>query len=317
LGGEPACRDSWANEIHLIALKHINRRQFVEIAGASALLSSLPFAAKPQVAARFKKSLKIGMVGVEGTLRDKFMLLKELGFDGIELDSPNDLDPDEVLRAKEDSGLLIPGVVDSVHWKWTLGDADESVRAQGRKGLETAIRDCKTYGGSTVLLVPGVVNAAWSYDQVYERTQVEIARVLPLAEELQIKIAFENVWNQFLLSPLEAAAYVDSFKSPWVGWYFDVGNVVNYGWPEQWIRILGPRLLKLDIKEFSRTKRDQEGLWKGFAVELGEGDNNWPAVRDALNEIGYSGWASAEVQGGDKERLREISTRMDHVLGLG
>jgi len=257
------------------------------------------------------------MVGVEGSLRDKFMLLAELGFDGIELDSPNDLDPDEVLRARDDSGLAIPGVVDSVHWKWTLGDPDPEVRAKGREGLETALRDCKTYGGTTVLLVPGLVNESMSYEQVYERSRTEIARVLPLAEELEIQIAFENVWNHFLLSPMEAAAYVDSFHSPWVGWYLDVGNVINYGWPEQWVRILGPRLLKLDIKEFSRKMRNDEGLWKGFDVKLGEGDCNWPAVRKALTEIEYTGWASAEVSGGDEDRLREISRRMDQVLAIG
>ena len=301
---------------------NLSRRQFVEFAGASALLAAtpfatVPFAATPPTATGFKKSLKIGMVGLEGSLRDKFMKLAELGFDGIELDSPNELDPEEVLRARDDSGLAIPGVVDSVHWQWTLGDADPEVRAKGREGLETALRDCKTYGGTTVLLVPGVVNEKMSYDQVHELSRAEISRVLPLAEELGVKIAFENVWNQFLFSPLEAAAYVDSFESPWVGWYLDVGNVINYGWPEQWVRILGPRLLKLDIKEFSRKKRNDEGLWKGFDVKLGEGDCNWPAVRRALSEIGYSGWASAEVSGGDETRLREISTRMDQVLGLG
>jgi hexulose-6-phosphate isomerase len=135
-----------------------------------------------------------------------------------------------------------------------------------------------------------------------------------MAEELGVKIAVENVWNNFLLSPLEMARYLDEFESPWIGAYFDVGNIVNYGWPEQWIRILGERVLKLDIKEFSRKKRDEEGLWAGFEVEIGEGDCDWPAVMEALVEIGYEGWGSAEVTGGGAERLREISDRMDRVL---
>jgi hexulose-6-phosphate isomerase len=138
--------------------------------------------------------------------------------------------------------------------------------------------------------------------------------VLPLAGELGIRIAFENVWNSFLLSPLEAARYVDELDSPLVGWYFDVGNVVNYGWPEQWVRILNKRIFKLDIKEFSRAKRDSEGLWKGFGVKLLEGDCDWPAVMAALDEIGYRGWATAEVAGGDEPRLRDIADRMDRIF---
>ena len=124
------------------------------------------------------------------------------------------------------------------------------------------------------------------------------------------------MWNNFLLSPLEAARYVDGFESAWIGWYFDVGNVVRYGWPDQWIRILGGRILKLDIKEYSREKRDNEGLWKGFNVEIGDGDCDWPAVRAALRDIGYEGWATAEVRGGDEARLSDIAKRMNGALGL-
>ena len=165
-----------------------------------------------------------------------------------------------------------------------------------------------------MLLVPAVVTKEIPYDRAYERSQAEIRAVLPLAAELEIRIACENVWNDFLLSPLEAARYVDELESEWIGWYMDIGNVVNYGWPEQWIRILGQRVLKLDVKEFSRKKRDDEGLWKGFGVELGEGDCDWPAIVAALDEIGYEGWASAEVRGGDADRLRDIRERMDRIL---
>ena len=183
-----------------------------------------------------------------------------------------------------------------------------------RAGLETAIKECKKYGGSTVLLVPAVVNANVSYADAYKRSHAEIAKVLPLAESLSIKIAIENVWNNFLLSPLEAKRYVDSFQSAWIGWYFDVGNIVRYGWPEQWIRVLGKRIFKLDIKEFSRKKSNAEGLWKGFRVKIGDGDCGWPKVVEALKEIDYRGWATAEVGGGDAERLKDIKARMDRVL---
>lgn len=279
---------------------------------------ALPLVAQQPLSHRLplKKAVKFGMIDEPLSILEKFQLLKELGFDGIEMDSPNDLDNDEILEAKTAAGLPIHGVVDSVHWRQTLSHPDPAVRAEGVAGLETALRDAKTYGASTVLLVPAVVNKEVSYADAYDRSQTEIRKVLPLAEELGVQIALENVWNQFLLSPLEFARYIDEFESPWIGAYFDIGNIVNYGWPEQWIRTLGPRILKLDIKEFSRAKRDNEGLWKGFQVKLGDGDCDWPAVRAALTEIEYSGWATAEVSGGNRERLQDIANRMNRILEL-
>lgn len=170
------------------------------------------------------------------------------------------------------------------------------------------------YGGTTVLLVPGVVNEGTSYKDAYERSQAEIRKLIPIAEKTGIKIALENVWNNFLISPVEAARYVDEINHPLVGWYFDVGNILRYGWPEHWIEALGKRIMKIDIKEFSRKKQQDEGLWKGFNVELLEGDCNWPVVNQALAKIGYSGWASAEVPGGDRKRLEVISQKMDGIF---
>lgn len=250
------------------------------------------------------------------TVEEKFQLLQRMGFDGVELSSPNDLDNAEVVAARDATGLPIHGVVDSVHWNRTLSDADPAVRAEGLAGLEIALRDARTYGASTVLLVPAVVTEDVSYDAAYERSQSEIRKALPLAEELGIQIAIENVWNRFLLSPLETARYIDEFNSPWIGAYFDVGNVVNFGWPEQWIRILGDRIVKLDIKEYSRELRDAEGPYAGFRVPLGQGSVDWPAVLGALGEIGFDGWATAEVPGGDRQRLEEIAEGMDRVLEL-
>ncbi len=262
-----------------------------------------------------KKAVKYGMVQGQMSMLDKFKMVKELGFDGIELDSPAKYSRDEVLRARDESGLPIHGVVDSVHWRETLSHADPTVRAKGVEGLKTALSDSKAYGGTTVLLVPAVVNKEVSYADAYTRSQAEIRKVLPLAEDLGIKIALENVWNHFLLSPLETARYIDELDSPMVGAYFDVGNIVNYGWPEHWIRTLDKRIMKLDVKEFSRKRRDEEGLWKGFQVKIGEGDCDWTAVKQALSDINYQGWATAEVPGGDRERLAEIAGRMDRALG--
>lgn len=295
----------------------LTRREFVAAAaiGAASLQTVSALAVNAQKQPRnIKKSLKIGMAGIGSSLAEKFQILKSIGFDGIELNSPNNLDRQEILDAKNSTNLAIPGVVDSAHWSKPLSHPDPNVRGEGRRALETALHDAKAYGSSTVLLVPAVVNKAVSYEAAYKRSQEEIRKVLPLAEELKVKIAIENVWNSFLLSPLEAARYIDEFESDHIGWYFDVGNIINYGWPEHWIEILNKRILKLDIKEFSRKKRNDEGLWKGFNVKLLEGDCDWPAVMKALDNIGYSGWASAEVSGGGETRLRDIAQRMDKIF---
>ncbi len=267
-------------------------------------------AAQPMV----KKSLKWGMVKEDLSVMDKFKLLKDLGYDGVELDSPNELDMKEVLAARDKTGLLLPGTVNSLHWKFPLSDPDPAKRSQCTKSIEKALWDTKAYGGTTVLVVPGVVNAEVTYAEAYERSQAEIRKLLPVAEKTGVKIAFENVWNQFLLSPLEAARYVDDFDSDMVGWYFDIGNVLRYSWPASWIEALDKRILKLDLKEFSFKKQNDEGLWKGFQVEFFDGDVNWPVVNQALKKINYSGWASAEVSGGDRKRLLTIREKMDEIF---
>ena len=282
----------------------------------SAALSSsaLPPGALARPERRWKKAVKIGMVREGDSLLEKFQLLRELGFDGVELDSPNGYDTAEVLAARDESGLPIHGVVDSVHWSKPLSHPDGAVRAEGLAGLETALRDAHAYGASTVLLVPAVVSAGLSYEVAYQRSQREIRKLLPLAEELRVWIAFENVWNNFLLSPVEAARYVDEFESPWIGWYFDVGNIVRYGWPHHWVETLGHRVLKVDVKEYSRSKQMESGPWSGFDVPLLEGDCEWPRVAQALDGAGYQGWFTAEISGGDRERLAQIAERMDRIL---
>lgn len=295
----------------------IDRRTFLKSSavtaaavGLSTVGENLAVAAEEK---QYKKAVKIGMVQVEGSLVEKFKALKSLGFDGVELDSPNQHKLDDVLRARDESGLTIHGVVDSVHWNDTLSHPAPEVRSRGVEALKTAIRDSKAYGGTTVLLVPAKVDKQVSYADAYTRSQAEIRKAIPVAEQEGIKILFENVWNSFLLSPLETARYIDEFESKTVGAYFDVGNVLRYGWPEQWIRVLGPRIGKLDIKEFSLKKMNEEGLYKGFQVELLEGDCDWPAVMAALREIKFSGWGTAEIPGGGRERLAEIAGRMDKI----
>ena len=279
----------------------------IYVKSASELNTTL---AQPMV----KKSLMWGMIKEDLSIMDKFKLLKDLGYDGVELDSPDKLDMKEVLAARDKTGLLIPGTINSMHWKLPLSDPDPKKREECVKSIEKALWDTKEYGGSTVLVVPGVVSATVSYAEAYERSQAEIRKVLPIAEKTGVKIAIENVWNQFLLSPLEAARYVDDFKHPMVGWYFDIGNVLRYSWPASWIEVLNKRILKLHLKEYSLKKQNDLGLWKGFDVEFFEGDNNWPEVNKALQKVGYSGWASAEVGGGDRKRLLTIREKMDEIF---
>ena len=213
------------------------------------------------------------------------------------------------------AGLEIPGVVNSVHWKSPISHADPKVRQACTDSMKTALQDCKDYGGTTVLLVAGVVNDTISYEDAYRRSIDEIRKMIPWAYETGVKIAIENVWNNFLISPMEAARFIDEINDPMVGWYFDIGNILRYGWPEHWIRTLNRRIMKLDAKEYSRKKQSDEGMWKGFDVELLEGDNNWPVVMRALEDINYQGgWMSAEVPGGDRKRLAEISERMDRII---
>ncbi|MBI4585996.1 MAG: sugar phosphate isomerase/epimerase [Planctomycetes bacterium] len=308
----------------------IDRRNFLKASGqalaavtAGAALSATnsPAAASPPAAGQpakegFKKAVHLNMVREGATILDKLKLIKELGFDGVEMDSPNGYNADEVVKALQQTGIEVSDLIDSVHWRDTLSHPEAKVRQAGLEGLRAALKDAKKYGCGSVLLVPAVVSKEVSYADAYKRSQEEIRKAVPLAAELGVKIAIENVWNHFLLSPLEFARYIDEFESLWIGAHFDVGNIVNYGWPEQWIRILGKRTVRLHIKEFSRSKRDKEGLWKGFDVELLEGDCNWPEVMKALREVGYQGWGTAEIPGGDAKRLKEIAARMDKIFSL-
>jgi hexulose-6-phosphate isomerase len=301
-----------------------SRRQFL---GQSALAvgalaaTSISRADEPAVeraTARPKRNWKKGFYGgwgpAKASILEKFKILKDAGFDGLEINAPSGKEQ-EYQEAFKETGLACEGVVDAVHWNTTLSDPDPKIRATAVEMLKKALRECKLYGGTSVLLVPAVVNKGISYDDAYKRSQEEIRKAIPVAEETGVKIAIENVWNSFLLSPLEAARYVDEFNSPMVGWHFDIGNVINFGWPEQWIRILGKRIVKLHIKEYSRKKRDKEGPYAGFGVLLLEGDNDWPAIMKALDDVGYAGgWATAEVGGGDLEKMKDISARLDRIL---
>ncbi|MBP7827056.1 MAG: sugar phosphate isomerase/epimerase [Verrucomicrobia bacterium] len=299
----------------------MTRRQFLHRGGCGLAAATLGFAslsARAQAATKpagrpLKKGIMWATIGLKGSVLEKMKAVKAAGFDGVEMMSH--MDVEEVLRARDEVGLEIPSVCGAHHWSKPLTDPDPKVRAEGLAALEQCLREAKRYGATSVLLVPGTVKKEVTYAEAYARSQAEIRKAVPLAEELGVQIALENVWNHFLLSPLEAARYVDEFQSAAVAWHFDCGNILNYGWPEQWIRILGKRIAKVHIKEFSRKKRDSEGLWKGFQVSLREGDNDWPAIMKALDEIGYRDWVITEQGGGDTpEGLQDLAQRVDQIL---
>ncbi len=294
------------------------RRAFIRSSGA-ALAATAVAGAPPMTAAaaddagldvgeHIYKSLKWGMIRTDGSTLDKFKMLKELGYDGVELDSPGGVDKKEALEASRTTGLPIEGIVNSTHWRVRHSDPDPNVRAQALKNMQIAMREAKFVGADSVLLVPGKVTDAEreNHDQVWERSISEIHKLVPLAEELKIKILIENVGNGFCYDPKKFAEYIDEINSAWVGVHFDIGNHIWVSPPSEWIRILGKRVRKLDAKDRTKNKERRK---------IGEGDADWPAVRKALKEIGYRGWIAAEVRGGGRERLAEILNRMNKTLG--
>ena len=291
-----------------------SRRRFLAAALATPIAAALATrtlgadAAAPKP--KLKKAVKFGMIQTDGSIKDKFELIKSLGFQGVEIDSPSDIDRKEAVAAQESTGIEIHGVIDSIHWKERLSDPDPAVRARGLEGLKTAIGDAKLYGASTVLLVPGAVRDPQNenFEQCWERSTAEVKKAIPWAEQAGTKIAIEVVWNDFITKPEQLVKYVDQFNSPTVGAYFDISNMIKYGVPPaDWIRALGKRMLKFDFKGYSHEKK-----W----VAIGDGDENWPEVLKALDEVGYRGWATSEVKGGGEKHLKEIAERMDRVLGL-
>lgn len=254
---------------------------------------------------RFKKAIILGMLPSNMPLKDRLKLAKDVGFDGIEIPPMDEKQADEIRAIADDVGIELHSIIYG-GWHAPLSSADEKIVEAGLKGIERALHTAKRVGADAVLLVPGIVDARTRYIECYERTQRNIKRILPLAEELGITIAVENVWNNFLLSPIEFARYVDEFNSERLRAYFDVGNVVKFGFPEDWIRTLGKRIVKVHLKDF---KRDTNKF-----VMLLEGDVNWEAVRQALIEVGYRGYLTAELSGGDEAYLRDVSARMDKII---
>jgi len=270
--------------------------------------------AGPAGKATIFKSVKWGMIQENLSVLDKFKLLQDLGFDGAELDSPGGVNKKEAWEASQRTGLPIHGVVDSTHWSVRLSDPKPEVRDRGLQDLLTAINDSHHCGGFAVLLVPGHGKDG-TPEEVAARSLEQIQKALPLASRLGVHILIENVWNQFAYqhdgpgdqTADQLVAFIDQANSPWVGSYFDIGNHRKYATPSAWIRQLGHRIIKLDVKDFNH----ETNKW----AEIGEGTVDWENVRAELDKLNFHGWATAEVGGGDRKRLQTIKAQMDRVLG--
>src|SRR5690348_16563715 len=281
----------------------MNRRTFLAASAA-------PFLGAAGTKLPIKKAVEFGMLPKKLSIPDRFQLARDTGFEEIECYTTADQgQAEEIKKAAEKAGLRIHSVMNQAHWKYPLSSSDPAVVAESVKGMEISLRNAHFWGAETVLLVPAVVNAETTYKDAWVRSQREIRKMIPQAQELKVIIGVEEVWNKFVLSPLEFARYVDEFSSPWVRAYFDVGNVVIFGYPQDWIRTLGKRIVKLHIKDF-KFKDGRTAEW----VALREGEINWPEVHKALAEIGYTGTATVELDGGDEAYLREVNRRFDLIL---
>ncbi len=289
----------------------INRRSFLKYSAAltvgAGVLRTSPAAGESKAERKLLKALKIDMLPRDLSDADKFKLAKRCGFDGID---GVPMDSIDAARTQADlaraAGVEIHGLV--YGW-WPPFLAEPQTAQKAIAGMENALRCAHAMQATTVLLVPTSLNDEYAYADAYKDSQKLIRRLIPLAEELQVTIALENVWNKFLLSPLEFARYLDELDSPWVRAYFDVGNVILYGFSQHWIRTLGKRIVKLDIKDFKRDGYQ----W----TNVGDGDVNWPQVSKALAEINFSGYMTAEVAGGDEAYLTDLAQRMTRLVTLG
>ena len=249
------------------------------------------------------------------SLADRFALAKEVGFEEVEAPQTDDeARAEEIAKAASAAKIRIHSVMNGDHWRFPLSSGDPEMVAKSMKAMRTSLRNAKLWGADTVLLVPAVVNPQTSYQQAWDRSRKQIHELLPEAEQLKVIIAVEEVWNKFLLSPLEFAHYVDEFKTPWLRAYFDVGNVVLYSYPQDWIRTLGKRIVKLHFKDFKFQTNPQTKKREADFVNLGEGEIDWKEIHKALAEIGYRGSATVELSGGERDYLADVSKRFDKIL---
>jgi len=263
-------------------------------------------------------------IGVKGSVLEKFKAMKAAGFEGVE--PMGAMNREEVLAAFKETGLQAASVCDHIHWMKTLSHPDAGTRQLGFDGLIQSLQDAHAYGATSVLLVPGVVQGSGigrgdsTYQECWDRSIGEIKKAIPLAKELGVKISIENVGNNFITKPEQAAQYLDAIASEWVGWHFDIGNVGrNYGPAERWIQVLGRRINRIHVKDFGAPPPADATKKGRDRPKLLDGETNWPAVMAALDKAGYSGWGITEQPGNqaaDVESARDMVQRLDRIFAL-
>ncbi|HVR34533.1 MAG TPA: sugar phosphate isomerase/epimerase family protein [Methylomirabilota bacterium] len=284
--------------------------------------STAPKIVTPPEGKRILLSCKLGMIAreIDGTqlsVEDRLRLAAEAGFDGVDFDQAGEYTPEQARQAVNETGVFVHNAINHAHWQQRLTSADEAERRRGRDNIAHCIRVSHAAGGSGVLIVVGRSEDG-PEEVIVERCREEILKLLPLAASMGQMILIENVWNRMMYdhdAPPEQGAerfvrFVDSFNSPWVGMYYDIGNHWKYGQPGDWIRAFGHRCVKLDVKGFSRAAN------KFVDITSEEDDLPWDQVRKALEDIGFTGWATAEVGGGGLERLTRVRQQMETAFGL-
>ena len=294
----------------------MNRRSFLKMTAAST--AATVFLASTSAAShrKLRKAIMHSTIGVKGSVLEKYRVMKDAGFEGVE--PMGGMDRNEVLAALKETALQAASVCCHTHWAKPLSAPDEATRKIGFDGLVQSLHDAQAYGASSVLLVPGVVHDGVNYQQCFERSIVAIKKAIPVGRDLGVKIAIENVGNNFIMSPEQAIEYLDAINSEWVGWHFDIGNAGRVGPAEKWINLLGKRIVKIHVKDFT-AKPAAPGASSGARPKLLDGDTNWPAVMNALDRAGYSGWAISEQpsdQAADLETARDLAQRMDKIFAL-
>src|SRR6266403_1649893 len=255
----------------------------LSVCGFADLLAASPASRgtlAPAATLPIKKGVLLDMLPAKLSIADRMKMARDVGFEVMQAPTtPDEKDAEAIKKAADGANIRIDSVMNMAHWDFPLSSADAAVVEKSLAGARTSFHNAKLWGSDVVLIVPAVVNAQTSYRDAWTRSQTQIRRLIPFAQELSVVIGIEEVWNKFLLSPLEMAAYIDEFKSPAIQAWFDVGNVVLYGYPQDWIRTLGKRIVKLHVKDFKRTEN-------GYAwVNLGDGDVDWAAVRQSLSDI--------------------------------
>jgi len=259
-----------------------------------------------------KKGICIGSFPRNYSYRRKFELAKKAGFEGIEpVTIKTQRELEEVKKLSEETGLKISSIMNANHWQFPFSSNNSEDIEKAIAGMRRSLECAKILGADTVLLVPGVVKENLTYEEAMKNSSANIKKIIPEYEEKKVFIGIENVWNKFLLSPIEFKDYIDSFQSPYVGAYFDVGNILLYGYPQHWIKTLGKRIKKIHLKDFKLAS-------KSF-VYLGEGDVNWKEVIRALREIGYDDYLSSELPPDENDpegRIYQTSKEIDKIINL-